>query len=103
MLISKTPYRISLAGGGSDFPDWYNEHGGIVVSVTINKYCYITVRELPKFFPNIKNRIVYGKIELTKDISSIEHPVVRELLRENDVYLSKIVSIRISLQNFLVF
>jgi D-glycero-alpha-D-manno-heptose-7-phosphate kinase len=87
MLISKTPYRISLAGGGSDFPGWYNEYGGMVVSVTINKYCYTTIRELPKFFPNIKNRIVYGKIELTKDISSIEHPVVRALLRENNTEL----------------
>ena len=50
MIISKTPYRISFFGGGSDYPAWYNEFGGTVLSTTINKYLYITCRELPGFF-----------------------------------------------------
>ena len=50
MIISKTPYRISFFGGGSDYPEWYKEHGGMVLSTTIDKYIYISCRFLPKFF-----------------------------------------------------
>ena len=49
MIISRTPFRISFFGGGTDFPKWYNKYGGKVISSTINKYCYISVRHLPPF------------------------------------------------------
>ena len=50
MIISKTPFRISFFGGGTDYPDWYLENGGSVLSTTIDKYCYISARHLPPFF-----------------------------------------------------
>ena len=77
MIISKTPYRISFFGGGSDYPEWYLENGGLVLSSTINKYIYISCRELPPFFRH-KHRLVYSKIELIKDVSQIKHLVVKK-------------------------
>ena len=77
MIISKTPYRISFFGGGSDYPEWYLNNGGIVLSSTINKYIYISCRELPPFFRH-KHRIVYSKIELVREISQIKHLVVKK-------------------------
>ena len=75
MIISKTPYRISFFGGGSDYPEWYNEFGGTVLSTTINKYLYITCRELPGFFDH-KYRIVWRKIEMVKNIKEINIPFI---------------------------
>ncbi len=80
MIISRTPFRISFFGGGTDYPVWYNEYGGAVLATSINKYCYITCRYLPPFFDH-KYRIAYSKTELTKDISEIQHPSARETLR----------------------
>jgi len=77
MIISRTPYRISFFGGGTDYPIWYRENGGRVISVTINKYCYILARFLPGVF-EYKNRIRYFKTEETKTIEEIVHPSVRE-------------------------
>lgn len=79
MIISQTPFRISFFGGGTDYPVWYRENGGCVLSTTIDKYCYLTVRYLPPFFEH-KHRIVYSKIEDVKHIGEIRHPVVRALL-----------------------
>ena len=79
MIISKTPYRISFFGGGSDYPDWYNKYSGEVLSTTINKHLYITCRFLPKFFEH-KFRIVWSKIENVQNITDIEHPTVKNLL-----------------------
>lgn len=79
MVISRTPFRISFFGGGTDYPVWYKEHGGAVLSTTINKYCYITTRYLPPFFDH-KYRIRYSKRELVQKISEISHPSVRECL-----------------------
>lgn len=80
MIISRTPFRISLFGGGTDYPIWYKKHGGSVLATTINKYCYITCRYLPPFFEH-KYRIVYSKAESCMDVSEISHPAVRESLR----------------------
>ena len=80
MIISRTPFRISFFGGGSDFPAYYEEHGGAVLSSTINKYCYITCRYLPPFFDH-KYRIRYYKSELVQRIEEIEHPSVRACLK----------------------
>jgi D-glycero-alpha-D-manno-heptose-7-phosphate kinase len=77
MIISKTPYRISFFGGGTDYPDWYLKEGGAVLSTTIDKYCYISCRVLPPFFA-IKHRIVWSHIEVVSSISEILHPAVRE-------------------------
>ena len=80
MIISRTPFRISFFGGGTDYPRWYNEHEGRVLATSINKYCYITLRYFPPFFDH-KYRIVYFKRETVKNISEIQHSSVRETLR----------------------
>jgi len=79
MVISRTPFRISFFGGGTDYPIWYRENRGAVLSTTIDKYCYITLRYLPPFFP-YKHRIVWSKIELVKEINEILHPAARAIL-----------------------
>lgn len=76
MAISRTPYRISFFGGGTDYPDWYRTHGGAVLSMAINKYCYISGRHLPPFF-GVRHRIVWSHIETVGSISEILHPAVR--------------------------
>lgn len=80
MITSRVPFRISFFGGGTDFPVWYNENGGAVLSTTIDKYCYINCRKLPPFF-EYKHRIVYSKYEHVSDIDNIVHPAVRETFR----------------------
>jgi D-glycero-alpha-D-manno-heptose-7-phosphate kinase len=81
MIISRTPFRISLLGGGTDYPSWYEKHGGAVLGTTIDKYCYIFVRKLPPFFPH-KHRVVYSQIELVRDHRELVHPSVRAALME---------------------
>ena len=80
MIISRTPFRISFFGGGTDYPAWYAENGGAVLGTTINKYCYITCRYLPPFFEH-KHRIIYSQMEQVQDIDEIRHPSVRETLK----------------------
>lgn len=80
MIISRTPYRISFFGGGTDYPSWYRNHGGQVLTSSINKYCYITCRYLPPFFEH-RIRVVYSKIESCQNYAEIQHPAVRETLR----------------------
>jgi D-glycero-alpha-D-manno-heptose-7-phosphate kinase len=75
---------VSFFGGGTDYPTWYNEHGGAVIGTAINKYCYLTVRNLPPFFEH-KHRIVYSKVEVPTDIQSIQHPSVRAVLSEMNI------------------
>lgn len=82
MIITRTPFRISFFGGGTDYPAWYLRYGGAVLATTIDKYCYISCRYLPPFFEH-KYRIVYSKIENVKAIPEIQHPAVRAVL---DVY-----------------
>jgi len=80
MIISKTPYRISFFGGGSDYPSWYIKNGGAVLSTTIDKYIYISCRYLPPFFEH-KYRIVWSQIENVKTINEIKHKAVKEMLK----------------------
>ncbi|MDC0044719.1 hypothetical protein OAI96_02225, partial [Pelagibacteraceae bacterium] len=80
MIISKTPLRISFFGGGTDYPLWYNKYGGAVISTTIDKYIYISVRDLNGFFKH-KLRLSYSKIEEVENSSFIKHPSVREILK----------------------
>ena len=80
MIITKTPYRISFFGGGSDYPSWYKKNGGSVLSTTIDKYLYISCRFSPNYFKH-KYRIVWRKIENVQKIEEINHKAVRELLK----------------------
>jgi len=80
MIITRTPYRISFFGGGTDHPAWYREHGGKVLATTFDKYCYISLRTLPPFFDH-KYRIVYSVIESVKKLEEIQHPSVQEILK----------------------
>jgi D-glycero-alpha-D-manno-heptose-7-phosphate kinase len=80
MIITRTPFRISFFGGGTDYPAWYQEHGGIVLATTIDKYCYISCRYLPPFFEH-NYRIVYSRIENCKSVDQIEHPAVQAVLK----------------------
>ncbi|MFA6012242.1 MAG: kinase [Desulfobacteraceae bacterium] len=79
MVISRTPYRISFFGGGTDFPGWFMNHPGSVLSTSIDKYCYISLRDLPPFFEH-KIRVVYSRIETCRHVNEIQHPVVRNAL-----------------------
>lgn len=78
MIISRTPFRISFFGGGTDYPVWYEKNGGQVLSTTIDKYCYITLRFLPPFF-SYKHRIVWSQVETVQDINEILHPAVKAI------------------------
>jgi len=80
MIISRTPFRISLFGGGTDYPAWYRKQGGEVLATTIDKYCYLTCRYLPPFFEH-RIRLVYSKIENCHSVDEIAHPAVRSVLR----------------------
>ncbi len=80
MVISRTPFRISFFGGGTDYPAWYRQHGGSVIAATIDKYCYLTCRYLPPFFEH-RYRVVYSVIEDRVSIDQINHPAAREILR----------------------
>ena len=80
MIITKTPFRISFFGGGTDYPVWYENNGGAVLSTSINKYCYITCRYLPPFFEH-KHRIIWTKVESVKSTDEIQHPAVRAGLK----------------------
>jgi D-glycero-alpha-D-manno-heptose-7-phosphate kinase len=85
MIISKTPYRISFFGGGSDYPSWYNKYYGSVLSTTIDKHIYLTCKFLPRFFEH-KYRFVWSKIENVKTINEIKHPVVKNLLKHMNIH-----------------
>ena len=80
MIISKTPYRISFFGGGSDYPSWYIRNGGAVLSTTIDKYIYISCRYLPPFFEH-KYRVVWSQMENVKSINELKHAAVKEMLK----------------------
>jgi D-glycero-alpha-D-manno-heptose-7-phosphate kinase len=80
MIVTRTPFRISFFGGGTDYPAWFNTHGGEVLSTSIDKYCYITCRHLPPFFEH-KHRIVYSAIENVRHWDEIKHPAVRAVMQ----------------------
>jgi D-glycero-alpha-D-manno-heptose-7-phosphate kinase len=80
MIISRTPFRVSLFGGGTDYPAWYREHGGAVIGAAVNKYCFITCRFLPPFHA-FQYLIRYYQREETNSVQEIKHPAVRECLR----------------------
>lgn len=85
MIITKTPFRMSFFGGGTDMPDFFKEYGGAVISTTFDKYCYVNIRHLPRFF-EYTNELVYSRIERVKTISEIEHPMVRNAMKLLDMH-----------------
>lgn len=85
MIITKTPFRMSFFGGGTDMEDYFRENGGAVLSTTFDKYCYVNVRHLPRFF-DYSTELSYSKIERVTDINDIEHPAIREAMKMLDMY-----------------
>ena len=90
MVISKTPFRMSFFGGGTDYSEYFESHGGSVLSATFDKYCFVTVRDFPPFFDH-KNQLTYSKIERFDSPDELSHPLVREALKylhENRIQIS---------------
>lgn len=85
MIITKTPFRMSFFGGGTDMESFFREHGGAVLSTTFDKYCYVTVRHLPRFF-DFTTHLTYSKMEFVKDADEIEHPAIRNAMKMLDMH-----------------
>ena len=85
MIITQTPFRMSFFGGGTDFPDFYKEHGGAVISTSFDKYCYVNVRHLPRFF-DYATELSYSKIERVVEVEEIKHPAIREAMKFLDMH-----------------
>lgn len=85
MIITKTPFRMSFFGGGTDMESFFREHGGAVLSTTFDKYCYVNVRHLPRFF-DWSTELTYSKIERASSIDDIEHPAVRNAMKMLDMH-----------------
>ena len=85
MIITQTPFRMSFFGGGTDFPRFYREYGGAVLSTTFDKYCYVNVRHLPRFF-DYTTELSYAKTERVTDVETIEHPAIREAMKMLDMH-----------------
>ena len=90
MIIAQTPFRMSFFGGGTDYEGFFKEHGGAVISTTFDKYCYTTIRHLPRFF-DYSNEIVYGMMERTKSVDEIQHPAVRNIMKYLDMHELRVV------------
>jgi D-glycero-alpha-D-manno-heptose-7-phosphate kinase len=84
MIVTRTPYRISLFGGGTDFPAWYKRHGGAVLATTIDKFSYLSTRYLPPFI-ECKYRIVWAKIEACQQLSDITHPAIPSIISHTGI------------------
>ena len=89
MIITKTPFRMSFFGGGTDMEEYFKENGGAVLSTTFDKYCYVNVRHLPRFF-DWSNELTYSKIEKTKTIEEIQHPAIRNAMKMLDMHEIKL-------------
>ncbi len=85
MIITQTPFRMSFFGGGTDFPEFYKEHGGAVISATFDKYCYVNVRHLPRFF-DYSTELSYAKTERVTHVGQIQHPAIREAMKYLDMH-----------------
>lgn len=85
MIITKTPFRMSFFGGGTDMESFFMENGGAVLSTTFDKYCYVNVRHLPRFF-DYSTELSYAKIERVTDVNDIQHPAIREAMKMLDMH-----------------
>ena len=85
MIITQTPFRMSFFGGGTDVESFFKEYGGSVISTTFDKYCYVTVRHLPRFF-DFTTHLTYSKVEYVNDVNKIEHPAIRNAMKMLDMH-----------------
>ncbi len=85
MIITKTPFRMSFFGGGTDMESFFKEYGGAVLSTTFDKYCYVNVRHLPRFF-DYSTELAYSKTERVTDVEQIQHPAIRNAMKMLDMY-----------------
>lgn len=85
MIITKTPFRMSFFGGGTDMESFFREYGGAVLSTTFDKYCYVTVRHLPRFF-DYSTELSYAQTERVVDVDQIEHPAIRNAMKMLDMH-----------------
>lgn len=85
MIITRTPFRMSFVGGGTDMEDFFRENGGAVISSTFDKYCYVTVRHLPPFF-EYKTHLTYSKVEYVNEYDEIKHPAIRNAMKMLDMH-----------------
>ena len=90
MIITRTPMRISFFGGGTDFKEFYQEYGGAVLSTTFDKYCYVTVRHLPRFF-DYATELCYSDIERVRNTEDIRHPLIREAMKYLDMHEIRLI------------
>lgn len=90
MIITKTPFRMSFFGGGTDMEDYFRKYGGSVISTTFDKYCYVNVRHLPRFF-EWSNELTYSKIEKINDVEMIQHPAIREAMKMLDMHEIRLI------------
>lgn len=89
MIITQTPFRMSFFGGGTDMESFFKEYGGSVLSATFDKYCYVNVRHLPRFF-DYSTELSYSKTERVTDINDIQHPAIRNAMKMLDIISSEI-------------
>lgn len=85
MIITQTPFRMSFFGGGTDMENFFKEHGGAVLSTTFDKYCYVNVRHLPRFF-DYSTELSYSKTERVTYIEDIQHPAIRNAMKMLDMH-----------------
>ena len=85
MVITQAPFRMSFFGGGTDFPAFYQKHGGKVISTSIDKYCYVNVRHLPPFFEHT-TEVTYSRKEKVRSVEEIQHPAIREAMKFMDMH-----------------
>lgn len=85
MIITKTPFRMSFFGGGTDMEDYFRKNNGAVISTTFDKYCYVNVRHLPRFF-DYSTELSYSKIERVANVNEIKHPAIREAMKMLDMH-----------------
>lgn len=90
MIITKTPFRMSFFGGGTDIPEYFYEHKGAVLSTTFDKYCYVNVRHLPRFF-EYKTHLTYSKMEYINEIDEINHPAIRNAMKMLDMHEIRLI------------
>jgi D-glycero-alpha-D-manno-heptose-7-phosphate kinase len=90
MIITKTPFRMSFFGGGTDMEMFFREHGGAVLSTTFDKYCYVNVRHLPRFF-DYSTELTYSRIERVKTAEEIEHPAIRNAMKMLDMHEVRLI------------
>ena len=90
MIITKTPFRMSFFGGGTDMEEYFRENGGAVLSTTFDKYCYVNVRHFPRFF-DYSNELKYSKTERVNSVNDIQHPAIRNAMQMLDMHEIRLI------------